>query len=313
MSGWDPDPRSLAAAVARGAVEGASSADGAVAAGGDLIVVAAPPAATIGVLQGLTTGGLVIDVCSVKQAPATAGAHLPRFVPTHPMAGREVAGPEAASPAMFEGAAWVVCDDVAAESDVDAVCGIVGLLGARPVRMAAVEHDAAVAVVSHLPQAVAVALMLEAADSADALDLAAGSFRDLTRVAASDPGMWATVLHANRAPLVAALRRLGARLDDLARVVDEGGSDLGAVLSEARTQREQLGAAAVPIRIALADRPGELAKVGHALAESAVDVRDLQLRHAPYGGGGVLTISVRAGEAERLREALLAESLLLVE
>jgi len=76
--------------------------------------------------------------------------------------------------------------------------------------------------------------------------------------------------------------------------------------------REQLGAAAVPVRIALADRPGELAKVGHSLAASAVDVRDLQLRHAPYGGGGVLTISVRAGEADRLRRALVDEGIVLI-
>jgi prephenate dehydrogenase len=279
----------------------------------DLIVVAGPPAETVDILAELTTDGLVIDVCSVKAAPAGAGAHLARYVPTHPMAGREVAGPEAASAAMFEGATWVVCDGTASEDDVSAVAGIISTLGARPVHLSATDHDAAVAVVSHLPQVVAVALMLEAAASPDSLDLAAGSFRDLTRVAASDPLMWESVLNANSDEVAAATRALRRRLEDLEAAIVAGGGELRAVLGEARAHRERLGAPAVPVRIALADRPGELAKVGHALAESGVDVRDLQLRHAPYGGGGVLTIAVRSEEAGRLRSALLGEGLLLIE
>lgn len=312
VSGWDTDLSALAGAAARGALTAAVDGVGALAGSPDLIVVAGPPAATIAMLRDLDTSDLVIDVCSVKSGPAAAGAHLARFVPTHPMAGREVAGPEAASGAMFEGAAWVVCDDAADAADVAAVSEIVSALGARPVHMSAADHDAAVAVVSHLPQVVAVTLMLEAASSPGSLDLAAGSFRDLTRVAASEPRMWETLLHANRDDVVAAVRGLRLRLEDLEGVIARGGDDLRAVLAEARMHREQLGAAAVPVRIALADRPGELAKVGHSLAASAVDVRDLQLRHAPYGGGGVLTISVRAGEADRLRRALVDEGLVLI-
>lgn len=72
-------------------------------------------------------------------------------------------------------------------------------------------------------------------------------------------------------------------------------------------------ARATAVRVALVDRPGELAKVGRALAGSAVDVRDIQLRHAPHGGGGVLTITVRPGDAENLEAALVAEGLLLTE
>jgi glycine cleavage system regulatory protein len=125
--------------------------------------------------------------------------------------------------------------------------------------------------------------------------------------------MWETVLNANSDEVAAATRALRRRLEDLEAAIVAGGGELRAVLGEARAHRERLGAPAVPVRIALADRPGELAKVGHALAESGVDVRDLQLRHAPYGGGGVLTIAVRSEEAGRLRSALLGEGLLLIE
>ena len=65
------------------------------------------------------------------------------------------------------------------------------------------------------------------------------------------------------------------------------------------------------MRVALADQPGELARVGRAFERAGVDVRDLQLRHAPYGGGGVLTVSVRRGDEEAMQGALQAEGLLL--
>ncbi len=74
-----------------------------------------------------------------------------------------------------------------------------------------------------------------------------------------------------------------------------------------------MSARAAVVRVALADQPGELAKVGHAFEATSVDVRDIQLRHAPHGGGGVLSISVRPGHADALTHALEAEGLLIVE
>ncbi len=82
-------------------------------------------------------------------------------------------------------------------------------------------------------------------------------------------------------------------------------------LDAARDVRRSLAARATAVRVALADRPGELAKVGAALSAARADVRDIQLRHAPYGGGGVLTISVRPGDASALSDALVAAGLVL--
>lgn len=303
----------MKAAEERGALSGRFGLAEVLAAPVDLIVIAAPPQVTARLLGEIETSALVIDVTSVKSGLVDAGEGLAHFVATHPMAGREVSGPDAASGSLFEGATWVIASDGADPDDIEVVEGIVVSLGARAVVMTAAEHDAAVARVSHLPQVVAGALMLDAADSPSSLDLAAGSFRDLTRVAASDPSMWQGILAANAAEVVAAIRSLQRRLAVFEAAIMGGGSELYDVLTTAREQRESLGAAAVPVRIALADRPGELAKVGHSLESSGVDVRDLQLRHAPYGGGGVLTISVRAGEADALRSALVAEGLLLID
>jgi prephenate dehydrogenase len=276
-------------------------------------VLAGPPSAVITQAAKLDTDALVLDVAGVKNA-VVADARPARFVGTHPMAGREVTGPQGASPSLFRGATWVIVTDGAAETDLMAAAEILSELGAEVVRMTAAEHDAAVAMISHLPQVLAAALVNEAADRTNALDLAAGSFRDLTRVAASDPDLWVDLL-TNNAPEVRGaiddlLNRLGRVATALAEHDDEA---IREFLGRGRRLRRSLAPPVVAVRVALADEPGELARVGRAFGSSAVDVRDLQLRHAPHGGGGVLTVSVRPGEAETLRTALQDEGLLIVD
>ena len=315
VTGWDPEGAVLERAVLGGAADVAAGApDEALEGGADLVVLAGPPDGIVATLRELDTDALVTDVAGVKGPVVGAGAHLPHFVAGHPMAGRETSGPEAASAALFRGAAWVLATDGAADDDLASMSRIVGSLGARPIRMTASEHDAAVAVVSHLPQVLAAALVREAVESHSALDLAAGSFRDLTRVAASNPASWREVLVANGDVVAAAIRRFGGRLEAWAQAMERGdASGLGEALAAARDTRESLAPPVVAVGVALADRPGELARGGHALELSAVDVRDLQLRHAPHGGGGLLSLFVRPGEAEALRSALKDEGLLVAE
>ncbi len=302
--GWDPNPEALDRAARTGAIEPVDSLESVSLGPDDLLVLAAPPSAVRSTLRELETTALVIDVASVK-APIIEVARTQRFVGTHPMAGREVTGPDAARPGLFRGATWVVVPDEADESDILVVESIVDALGARPIRMGAVEHDAAVARISHLPQIIAAVLLDGANEVPGAMDLAAGSFRDLTRVAASDPAIWMDILTVNRREVVEAVEALRARLAALT-VSDD---DLDATLTQARRLRSSLGPELAVVRVALEDRPGEMASVGHALAECGADLRDLQLRHAPYGGGGILTLSVKAGEESVLRSALAAEGL----
>jgi prephenate dehydrogenase len=296
--GWDPDPKSLAVAADLGAVTPSDEAVLATMEPEDLIVLAGPPRSTIEKLRALETAALVIDVAAVK-VPMLQVERPSRFVGTHPMAGREQSGPEAASAGLFRGAAWVVTTDWSSERDVDAVERIVTDLGARPIRMTAGDHDRAVAKVSHLPQLLAAALLEVAGSDSAAMELAAGSFRDLTRVASSDPAMWLDIIELNRGSITDAANQLRRALE-----VAVTGDRLASTLEEARALRATLGPALAAVQVVLEDKPGELAAVGAALAASGVDVRDLQLRHAPHGGGGVLTISVRPGEAGALSTAL---------
>ncbi len=310
--GYDPDPDSLEVAMERGFIGVAvNSVDGILDEQPEIVIVAAPPMATIEIVSNLETSAVVMDVAGIKAPVIDAASHLARFVGTHPMAGRESSGPQFASPALFRGANWVVVQG-APDDATDRVVEVIRTLGANLVSMSAADHDNAVAAISHLPQILAAGLLSAAAETPAALDLAAGSFRDLTRVAASQPIPWVEILKSNEVAVLDAVAGLREQLDAVESAIRSDDDDLLAYLSRSRDVRRTLGAPVAAVRVSLADEPGEIAKVGHALEESHVDVRDIQMRHAPYGGGGVLTISVRAGDEEALRHAIDDVGLLTV-
>jgi prephenate dehydrogenase len=195
-----------------------------------------------------------------------------------------------------------------AASDLEEMVAVVRSVGANPVVMSAQRHDQVVAAVSHLPHLLAVALVNTISDNRDAEELVSGSFRDLTRVASAESSWWPEVLTSNAEAVTGAIDDLIASLADLREQVAAG--DRAALTTRLETARSRRGAMAPPValvQVILQDKPGEIAAVGHALQTSKVDVRDLQLRHAVHGGGGILTLSVRPGEVETLKAALAGE------
>jgi prephenate dehydrogenase len=306
--GWDPSPEALDQAAERNAAGSKAASVPDAIEGVDLIVLAGPMVANVATLRELETDALVTDVTSVKVPLVEAApAHI-RFVGGHPMAGREHAGPGAASSGLFRGAPWVICDDNASPEDLELLSSIVASVGANPVVMSAERHDEVVAAVSHLPHLLAVALVNTIAGNEDAEELVSGSFRDLTRVASAEPSWWPEVLTSNADAVTRAIDNLLGSLADLRdRVVSGDVSGLATRLDSARSQRGAMAPPVARVRVLLQDKPGEIAAVGHALQTSKVDVRDLQLRHAVHGGGGILTLSVRPGELETLKAALTSE------
>lgn len=307
VAGWDPDPEARAVAHERGAIaEVLTGPDAGLEA--DLVVLAGPLPAILETLPTLSTDALVVDVAGVKSVVVEHAPSDLRFVGTHPMAGREHAGPAAASGALFQGASWVITTDRARRGDIDDVAGIVGSMGALPVELTARDHDEMVAGVSHLPHLLAVAMMNGIGQDETARQLAAGSFRDITRVAAADPGWWPDVLTANSRHVGDMLDRLIGSLQTVRADLDAGAiDDVRSSLAEAMRRRRNLAPSLERVGVILQDKPGEIAAVGAALERSAVDVRDLTLRHGPHGGGGILALAVRPGEAPALRDALMAE------
>lgn len=305
VSGWDPDPEALAEASRRGAI--GSELDEPET-GADLVILAAPPDAIARSLEKMDTGSLVTDIAGVKTSIVSAASHLPHFVGGHPMAGGETSGASMATGTMFHGATWVLTSDGADPADIARMEEITLSLGANPVVMSAEEHDAAVARVSHLPHVIAAALMRVADADEATLSLAGTGFRDLTRIAAGDSTWWAEVLTANAAHVDASLEELQKILDGWRRIIgDDSAGELDAELESARVTRAGLGEHHTQVRVVLLDRPGEIARVGHALETSRVDVRDFQLRHGEHGGGGILTISVKGNGKDALTMALVDE------
>jgi prephenate dehydrogenase len=195
----------------------------------ELVVLAVPLPAVGGVLDQLVDAGyagLITDVTSVKapvQALVDERLHrLAGFVGGHPMAGRETSGFGAADPALFAGCAWVLCLEPRGTSLADwlELAALLTPLSARVVPTTAAEHDRAVAAVSHVPHLLASALVSGAADDPLAGTLAAGSFRDGTRVAATRPDLVAAMCGGNAAAVGAALDVVLDRLRQARAAVD---------------------------------------------------------------------------------------------
>jgi len=210
VSGWDVDPAARDAAAARG-VTIARELSG-------VVVLAVPLPAMATALDGLTVDpdATITDLGSVKRPVLeTVGAAFgPRFVGGHPMCGTERSGFEATDPGLFTGARWAVC----LEPDTELprwlrVAEVALAVGAEVVPVSAAEHDDAVAAVSHVSHLLAAALAAAAGDAGPlALGLAAGSFRDGTRVAASDPAFVTAMVEGNAVPTAEALARVQAQL-----------------------------------------------------------------------------------------------------
>lgn len=309
VTGWDHSAEALQIAGEKGAFDRPAGSVAEATDEVELVVLAGPLSANIEILASLETDALITDVTSVKRPIIQAAPPSSRFVGGHPMAGREHAGPGASSPALFRGAPWVLCDDVASEDDVLELKDLVASMGANPIVMGAALHDRAVAEISHLPHVLAVLLTRIASRDPATSSLVAGSFRDLTRVAAADTGWWPEVLSANADEVRKAGDALARDLALLTKQIEEGSlPEVRHAFDSAREERSSMAPTMARVRVILQDQPGEIARVGHALEASHVDVRDIHLRHAEHGGGGVLTITVRPGEAEPLRAALQAES-----
>lgn len=239
VSGYDADPATRATARTA-AAQAHSSARWQVTptvrdtvARAELVVLAVPLPAVGGVLDQLAdTGyaGLVTDVTSVKtpvrdlveQRLHRPPRRLAGFVGGHPMAGRETSGFGATDPTLFAGCAWVLCLEPRDTSTADwlELAALITPLGARVVPTTAAEHDRAVAAVSHVPHLLAAALVSASADDPLAGTLAAGSFRDGTRVAATRPELIAAMCGGNADAVGPALDALLAALRQARTAVD---------------------------------------------------------------------------------------------
>ncbi|MEA3056618.1 MAG: prephenate dehydrogenase [Actinomycetota bacterium] len=313
VTGHDEDAARAARALELGALD-VVGAD----AGAALTFVATPvqaiPAAARDALAG---GGVVTDAGSVK-ASVVAAVDSPRFVGGHPMAGSEQEGVDGARPDLFAGAVWVLTPTSETDPDAHAlVRSVVKSFGADVVELPPERHDALVAVVSHVPHLTAATLMSLAAEGAEEhramLRLAAGGFRDMTRIASGHPGIWPDICEANRDAIVRALEDLTTTLRKVQDIVAAGDrASLLDVLERARSARVNLPprvasiADMAEVRVPVPDRAGVLAEVTTLASELGVSIADFEIAHSAEGQAGVLLIVVPVDSVERFTGGLIA-------
>jgi len=301
-------------------------------------------AAVLGTAQRAALADCYTDVASVKALPLAqardAGCDISRYVPGHPLAGRERSGPAAARADLFLGRAWALCP--AAETSGEAMgkaTALVRACGAELVVTDAETHDRWVALVSHAPHVVAAAMAARLAPEsvpAEALSLAGQGLRDATRIAVGDVDLWTQILTGNAAPVTAVLADVAASLTDIALALaeiakngspappaskagpaeagpTEAGQHLAALLEQGRA-----GVARIPgkhggparaftaVQVVISDRPGELARLFTTAAAADVNIEDVGIEHSPGQPVGVAELSVRPESARTLIAALAA-------
>lgn len=290
-----------------------------------LVVVCVPPEITSRVvIEELKANpqAIVTDVASVKKqildSLSESGADLSRYVGSHPMAGRERSGAIAGRADLFIGRPWVISPT--SESQASAITQVENLaveLGAAPVKVTAEEHDRAVALVSHLPQAIAslTATQLIGANHED-VALAGQGIRDTIRIASSDPQLWVQILTANSSEVVRLLENFRSDLSGLIEALHQADTPQGQDRIRQALEKGNAGSALLPgkhgakpteysvVTVIVDDKPGELARLLVEVGEIGVNLEELKLEHSPSSQIGLAELFVLPSSAVKLAEEL---------
>ncbi len=321
--GLDSDPETLTTALGLGVIDTAYLTVGDWAKTVDLVVLAVPVRVLPSLLNSLnpylSKTVILTDVGSVKTPLLDAISSFPkeiqqRFVGGHPMAGSEKAGVQHSSASLLQNAIWVLTPTQQTKPYVlREVQELVSALGANPVILEPEAHDKLVATVSHLPYLSALALtrLIARHEDRDGLALlAAGGFRDLTRVASGDPRMSRDMVVENRAAVREAIARYRAELLALEEMLETPTDLLEAALEGKRSRdslpvvRRSLLPSLHDVVVLIPDQPGEFARITTLLGENAVNIKDIEVLVMREQGG-----AVRLGFSS-LDEALEAKTLL---
>ena len=320
-------PATVEAAISLGAIDAGFDYDAVDEALGDadLVFVCSPIQHIIGflprVMAAVPSGALVTDAGSTKRRIVAAAAATGRtdawFLGGHPMAGSEKSGVMAADPFLFQNAIYILVPDAAVpESLHQGLRDLVRSLGARVLELSADDHDTVVAAISHLPQLLATALVdmvgrLDEEGEGAFLSLAAGGFRDLTRIASSPfAPVWQDICATNPDRIQQMVDRFVARLSMVRdKVGDDGLADDFDFANRVRDgiPRDAKGFIhrLAEVLVVCEDRPGVIAEIAAALAAEDVNINDIEVVKVREGEGGTLRLGFDGdGPAARAIEIL---------
>ncbi len=319
--GYGRTPATLERAVELGALDRAADSLAAACEGADVVFccgpVAALPDQAAAALAACGPDAVVTDVGSTKgELVAERGADE-RFIGGHPLAGAETAGVENARADLFEGARWYLTPtDRSSGLLYDRLQRLLSGLGARPQAIDPASHDRLMATVSHLPHVLANALASEAAEALTAdterLPEVGPSFRDATRVAGSNPVIWADIYATNRVAVADSVESVARRLSAAAELIRAGEPAAieawHAAAGEDRRRLHEAESDAGPLRelrIVVANRPGTIAELALVLGEAGVNIEDMALYPAPDMTSGAVSLWVAGAEQAARAEQLV--------
>ena len=285
----------------------------------ELVILALPTSKLPLVIEGevqLNPHSTFMDVGSVKNEVLlevqTFSGLSTRFLPTHPMAGREIGGAASARADLFQGRSWILTPDQECSAESKSlVLELIQHLGATPIELPADAHDAAVARISHLPQVAASLVAKQLSGTpAEWMELAGQGLRDTTRIAGSDENLWKEIIYSNRAEISELLINLQNDLTKMINSLDDP-SKIAELIAAGRD-----GKALIPgkhggkareysyLPIVIDDKPGQLAAIFNECAAMEVNVEDLSIEHSPGQLSALITLSLSAQDAEKLSNHL---------
>ncbi|MCR5178901.1 MAG: prephenate dehydrogenase [Lachnospiraceae bacterium] len=324
---WNPHIEKVNTAIADGVLNYAlSSLQAPELHDADIVLLCAPVESNCenlrAILPVLNENVIISDIGSVKTGIHEEASRLgveDRFVGGHPMAGSERTGYLASKDYLLENAYYVITSsDKADPEKVQAMVDLAGDLGALPIRMDYREHDRVVAAVSHVPHVIAASLVRLVRDSDNPEQMmktiAAGGFKDITRIASSSPEMWQQICMTNAGNITELLQKYIDALSDIKRIIDEHSSeDIKDFFSGAREYRESfIDASSGPIKrnyalsIDIADEPGVIASVSTMLAVHSLNIKNIGITHNREIERGALKIEFWSGEDMEAAKNILA-------
>ncbi len=323
--GYDQDSASLEEACRKGVVDRAAGSLADAVGGADLVILAVPVLGTIELIEQImplvAEGTVITDVGSTKSKimdkmkkfmPASIN-----FIGGHPMTGSEVSGIGGADPALLENAIYVLtpgpfCPD----NVIQKLEEMLKETGAQPLILDPEVHDRVVASVSHLPQVASAALVQSVAGTGDmdlVRTLAAGGFRDSTRIALSDPVLWRDICLSNRKYLLKTLSSFKDCLDHFYKFLYEGNDEaIEGFFREARDYRRNIpyrGRGILPelheIIVLIRDTPGAIGHLAGMLGDAGINIDAIEILHVRELAGGSLRLGFRRPDQQQQALELL--------
>ena len=285
----------------------------------DLVVLAMPTSQLAAVIREenqLNPQSTFIDVGSVKNEVVlqvqTISGLSKRFLPTHPMAGREIGGASSARADLFQGRSWILTPSADLDSaSRQLVLELIEHLGATPIELSALDHDRAVARISHLPQIASSLIAKQLTGTPpEWMELAGQGLRDTTRIAGSDESLWKEIIYSNRGELQQLLINLQNDVQSMIDSLDDP-QQIAQLIAQGR-----IGKALIPgkhggkareyfyLPIVIDDKPGQLGAIFNECAAMDVNVEDLNIEHSPGQLSALITLALSENDAEKLSSHL---------